>query len=272
MANKTPDSELVNLYEFVAGGLVGDIDARFTNSRFEMWNYDGKSPKPSCVLRVDLVNLADEAADAVEQVWSVSSSSPPAFLPVNEGRSLKRAGTATTLIGSSNYALLLESLAKYAFDTSRLGMDIGNLNGLEAHVIRQAAPPRAGMEHREGEREKTVLVVSAIHKMPWEAKAKTKAKPGTKPKTPANSGAAASAAAGAEAEAPGDEETGKKHLVPIVTDKGVIARGKLKALVFRAMTDEDAETRESVMSGIDNDAWLASIGLAAQGDNIMVAE
>ena len=148
------------------GGLLSDVDVVWKTPRFEMFDYEGKSPQPVPALMVDL-----ETADGEEQVQAWSMGSSKDWMPSEDGKTLVSVGDATMLKTNSNGALLIASLINAGFPEEKIGGDASIFEGLECHMIRVTAPERPGLKREKKDGfEQTVLQVSEIHKLPWEAK------------------------------------------------------------------------------------------------------
>ncbi len=148
------------------GGLVGDIDVTFKSVRTVMWDYNGKTPTPSPAIKAVLV---EESGEEVEQYWSCGQSKD--WAASEDGKTLVAVGSATGINGNSNAGIFIASLVSAGFPESKIGDDVTVFDGLKAHVVRQAtkregltATPRADGRTFE----QTVLIVSKIHKLPWE--------------------------------------------------------------------------------------------------------
>jgi hypothetical protein len=157
------------------GGLLDNEDVKVTESRFAMFDYGGKAqPVPAIMWKLDRM---DGSAQVI-QYWSIGKSTD--WMPSDDGKELLPIGKVTELVSSSNGMLLLSSLVNAGLSESKLGEDISIFDGMECHVNRVAAPTRKGMVNQK--ENATVLIVSKIHKLPWEKSTKSGSKT-TKPKS-----------------------------------------------------------------------------------------
>jgi hypothetical protein len=159
------------------GGLLDDVDVKIAESRFAMFDYGGKAqPVPAIMWKLD----AMDGGEPVTQYWSIGKSLD--WMPSDDGKELMPIGRATQLVSGSNGMLLLTSLINSGFPETKLGADISILDGMECHVNRVAAPVRKGLPNQK--ENQTILVVTKIHKLPWEkdapAAAAGKSKKGSK--------------------------------------------------------------------------------------------
>lgn len=163
------------------GGLLDDINAVVKESRFELFDYQGKAAaSPSLRMTLTL-----EDGSEASQNWSVGKVTD--WQPSDDGKTLVAIGRATNLNRQSNGALLLESIVNSGFPEDKIGDDISIFDGLEAHFVRVPAPERKGMTKRTDAAgnviESTVLTIDKIIRLPWDkAAAKGKAAPKAGPK------------------------------------------------------------------------------------------
>lgn len=163
----------LELDAFIQRGLISDVDVTFTNVRTGWFTYPGTQTVTAALL-ADLVT-AD--GNKVEQVWSAGADVQPdatgrLFLPTDATKS-------PALANSSNVFELIQSLMNAGFPKGRLQSgDVKTLDGLQAHVIRKATD-RAGLEPKKDKRgqdqKNTVMIVSAILKLPWETQGRAAA-------------------------------------------------------------------------------------------------
>lgn len=169
------------------GGLLDDVDVTITKSRFAMFDYGGKAqPVPAIMWELD----AGDGTSPITQYWSVGKALD--WMPSDDGKELVPIGKSTQLVNSSNGMVLLSSVVNAGVPESKLGADISIFEGMECHVNRVAAPERKGIQNRK--ENQTILVVTKIHKLPWEkgnGKAKAKGKGGGSKAAPAATDTAA---------------------------------------------------------------------------------
>lgn len=271
------------LGDFVAGGILPEGDYDFSNSRFENWDYDGKAAKPTLAFASTLTPA--EGGDPIDQRWSVGN--PEHFQPTEDGKGVVPVGTKTGLSKSSNFFLFMENLVNAGFPEDKLGNDASVFDGLRAHVVQIPQPKRnmptsnlvQGEQHQE--RERTLPVVTAIIKLPWEklpaAGAKTAAKPAA---APAGKGAAAAKPAATPAPAP--EATVEISEAMLTAMSGVldgqqsIERTQFRIKTFQALTKAvGAKQAQAEAKIFNNDeqlsAALAGVGYAIADKNIVLA-
>lgn len=174
------------------GGLIDDIDARITEARFVIWDYNG-APGARETLAAKL-NLVDADGATHEQYYSAGD--PKFFVPTNDGKEVESVGTRQALTKGSNLAELVQALANVGFDVSLLDAgDISVIEGVNAHWNRVAQPERkgGGIYKDEGESKRqgprTLLVPTKLL-----TGAAAKGKPAAKAAQASKPAAAASAA------------------------------------------------------------------------------
>jgi hypothetical protein len=171
------------------GGLLDDVDVKWKECLFEMWDYNGTQPTSSPALKV-VMELEND--DTAEQYFSAGSAKD--WDISDDGKMLIPTGSATGLNKTSNLAILIASLVEAGFPEDKIGADCSVFEGLEAHMVRVPAPKRGGLAkapRADGKTfEPTNLVVDKITKLPWEGKtgkgkagAKDTGKAGTSSKT-----------------------------------------------------------------------------------------
>jgi len=154
------------------GGLLDNVDVTWKEVLFEMWDYNGTLPL-SPALKV-VMSLDDETEAA--QYFSCGKAED--WTPSKDGKKLVPIGGARGLSKSCNFMILLDSLIKADFPEDKIGDDCSVFEGLEAHMIRVAAPKRPGLAPAKARAdgrtyERTNLVVDKILKLPWEKKGTT---------------------------------------------------------------------------------------------------
>lgn len=285
-----PESQGVSLRpsDMTAGGLVGDIDALWKESRFAQWDYNGKVPQPVPAWKVVMEDV--DTGEEFTQYFSMGSGKD--WVPSNDGKRLVAVGTASTLKTGSNGALLMASLVNSGFPEDKIGDDISMFDGLVAHMERQPAPKRSGLPKREvaegaEAREATVLVVTAIIKLPWE-KASTKPagapatkKAAAKPKAAAKSAPASVAPVSVEVPEGGgdvgssDAATAASEFVMgvLMENPDGVERKNLPSLAFKALAGLPTAVRaeacklvydEAFLSGEDK-PWAYADGVVSMG-------
>jgi hypothetical protein len=256
---------LLNPASFAQGGLIDDVDVTVKASRFELYDYDGKSQQPTLALHWTLV---DSDGLESEQYWSAGD--PKFFVPSKDGKEAIPVGSRTALAGGSNFAILISSLVNAGYPADDLGSDISVFEGMQVHVARVPQPKRSGIINRggENEREKTVLTVSKIINMPGEAPVKkagaaaAKATPAAaKAGTPA---AAKPAAAAKSAPAPAADTGDLDATLTDVTMEalaeagGSMTKKDLATIAFRAPAFTDAKSKAAAPKRAYADEFLTT--------------
>jgi hypothetical protein len=213
------------------------VDVNFESIAFVMFDYGGKAPITPCLKAV----LRPEGAEPVEQYWSVGS--PTDWSPSPDGKQIIAMGKATGLNRSSNCGLFLTSLLNCGFPADKLGTDISVVAGLKAHLNRLAVEKKRNVKE-DKKKDDTVLVVTKINSLPWEAAPAATATGAT----PGPAAAATPATGGL-----GDEVTGflLGHL-----GAGPVAKQALPALVFKGF--EAHPGRNQILQMVYDDAFLGA--------------
>lgn len=160
---------MFNPNNMAEGGLLQDLDAKFMEVGFVMWDYNGQQ-KPGPALQVNLMDLEGKMHT---QYFSAGDSK--FFVPSDDNTTLVPVGDRNKLASGSNFGKLMTSLVNCGYPADRLDSTDNIqelLTGLEVHLIRETVE-RKGMvkSPRPGEKEPrpdTVLVVSQIHHYPWD--------------------------------------------------------------------------------------------------------
>lgn len=151
------------------GGLLGDVDVTFQSTRFCMWDYNGKQPTE--VPAIHPVFLVEDTGEVHESEYL---SCGQGWVASEDGKRLIATGSSSGLNANSNGGLFIASIVNAGFPEDKIGDDISVFDGMKAHVIRQVTK-REGLQkapRADGRSfEPTVLVVSKIHKLPWEGQA-----------------------------------------------------------------------------------------------------
>lgn len=224
--------------DFTRGGLVDDVTAEIVGSRFELFDYGGKStagPQPALKL-----SIKDEEGNEYEQYYSAGDSK--FFVPSDDGTKLVPVGTRTSLAEGSNFAFFMGHLFDAGGDAvaELVGDDISVLEGMVAHFTRVPQPERKGLPAQPGQQDrgpKTTLVIDNIVSMPGEAKKATGGKAAPKPaaKAPAGKAAAKAPAAAASNNGGGDlDETLQSIVMEVLSETSPLPKAKLAGAVFKA--------------------------------------
>lgn len=149
-------------------GLLDDAKVRFTESRFGMFDYGGKSPEAPAFIS-KLVDIEDESEN--EQVWTVGGT-PQDWEIGDDGESLvpisKKAEKGINI--NSNFGQLLVSLGNNGFPAETLDdMDASDFDDMEAHVIRVEG--KANVKDDDGKKKgNETVVVDEIMTLPGDLK------------------------------------------------------------------------------------------------------
>lgn len=148
------------------GGLLGDVDVTFKSVKFCMWDYNGSQPTANPAIKAELV---EESGEVNEQYWSCGQAKD--WVASDDGKRLIAVGSASGINVNCNGGIFIASVVNAGFPEDKIGDDISVFDGMKAHVIRQVTK-REGLTkapRADGRTfDPTVLVVSKIHKLPWE--------------------------------------------------------------------------------------------------------
>jgi len=150
-------------------GLFSSGPATIKDALFATYDYGGKM-KPVPVL---LVTYSRDGEEDYEQPYSVGSGG---WRPSDDGARLLPKAGQTGLPTTCNASLFFNSLRDTGFPMDRLDDEVGVLAGLDLEVIRVPQPKREGLEDSKGGREKTILLVRKILRLPWEKSSRRGAK------------------------------------------------------------------------------------------------
>lgn len=258
------------------GGLVDDADLTVKCARFEMNDYGGKSDSgPQCVLKL---TVADDEGAEFEQLYSTGQGFVPNedADPDKSGVEILPIGNKTAPSGSSNFALLINSVVNQGFPEDLLDSgSIAVLEGLKGHWNQVAQPKRANLPTRPGQndRPKTTLLLTSLISLPGE---KAPAKPGaTASKTAAKSGA------GTTVKADTPATTGDSALTEELVGElmAVVANGPVKKVaiapaLFKGI-DNTNQNKKALIAMAGKNEVLSSLGeygLAFDGTTLKMAE
>ncbi len=154
------------------GGLLNDVVVTISNARTLMFDYGGKSPVAAPAIALD---MTIEGEEPVAQYFSMGS--PDNWQATEDGKGFQAVGTAVAPTKTAKGMLFLASLVDNGFPEDDLDSDnISCLNGTVAHVIQAPAPTYAGLQQKEGDRPRTILLVDEVVSLPSEAKTSKKGK------------------------------------------------------------------------------------------------
>jgi len=241
------------------GGLIDDVDVTIESCRAALWDYNGQIPSPVVALAVTMIG-----AEGAKAIQYYSAGDPKHFVPSQDGRKFVPVGSATGLNENTNAMMFLVSLVNAGFPEDKIGDDLGVFDGTMAHVNRVPQPARPGLgggvTGKVGK--PTVLVVSKIHKLPWEnaanlAKGQAKTKTAKTASAPV---AVAEQASGPAANGQGDL-TGKatEGLLAILAEKGgSITKAQIAQAAFKYF-QKDAD-RNQLVQMVYKDEFLGGEG------------
>lgn len=148
------------------GGLIDDVDVTIKECKFVAWDYNGNIQEPVLALGVTFV---DDDGNEADQYFSAGDLK--SFVPSKDGKQALPVGTKTGLNDGSNFALFLLSALNAGFPEDRLESDISIFTGMYCHIKRIPQPKRSGIaDTNTSGREKTVVTIEKIHRLPWDAK------------------------------------------------------------------------------------------------------
>lgn len=264
--------------DMVKGGLLDDVDVEVLHAQVKVWDYDpldtghGTLGIETLALRLDMKELA--SGEESFQMWSIGDTGQ--FAPYDtedrDGVGIKMIGDRSALVETSNFGILSASLVECGFPRDKLKpgrVDI--LDGLQMHVIRQAAPKRKGLgSEREG-RESTILLCQNIIKLPWDRKKKGAAKKAASRK--AAGGKAPESASGSGPISSDVNDATMSMLVSILDQKGgTIAMKSVKAaglsVIVREKLTTDAGARKQILQLATDEEWLTENGFTVSDGSV----
>lgn len=236
------------------GGLLDDVDVTFEDMSFVIWDYQGKSEKPALAV---LGILVDSDGEKHEQYWSAGDASR--FQPSEDGKTAVRVGSSGGgLTNSTNAAQLFKSIVDAGFPEDKITQSLECFEGMAAHVQRVAQPKRSGLPAQDGERERTVLVVTKINKMPWEKKPTGAAGKGKPAPAPApGKGKAATAPVPASGDV---SEEAAATLLAIIEGKESVKVSSLPVLSLKHLAGN--ANRFAILAMLKDGDFLASLAEA----------
>ena len=109
------------------GGLLNDVNVKWKECRFELWDYQGTQPNAVPALKVTME--VEDMEEPVDQYFSAGSARD--WIPSKDGRKLMSAGVARGINKTSNLAILINSLIEAEFPPDRIEEDCTVFEGLE---------------------------------------------------------------------------------------------------------------------------------------------
>lgn len=266
---------------FTSGAGLNEGDYQLTDHSIVLWDYDGKMATNVLALRVTAQpgrvqgkNFTPEG-EPIHQHYSIGDAG--AFGPDDTGKKIVAIGTRASLGKGSNFYIYMENLINAGFPEDRFDNDVSVFDNMVVHITPIPAPKRnlpqsnlvAGNPEQQ-QRDRTIPVVSLIHRMPWEAAGGAPAKAAGK--TPAKTPAKAAAPAPAEVESSGDltEDLGVR-IGGILNGAATMARTVLRVNLFKTLNADkvDQTTRDAMMKVFSNDDELGAV-LAGVGEGYYI--
>jgi hypothetical protein len=247
-----PSSNMVSLKpsDQSQGGILDDTDVTFSAMEFIEYDYDGKADHPVLALHV----VMNDGENDHEQYFSAGSLER--FRPSEDGTYIERVEgvQAKGLATSSNAAIFLASIVAAGFPEDKISGTVTPFIGINAHVIRVPQPNRKGLAvPQEGEREKTVLTVATINRMPWD---KPGAKTAAKPAATAAGKKAAPAPAPVEADDDVSEEAANTLAAILEAKGGSVLRTGIAAASFKIL--QGNPNRAAILKQLADEDFLGT--------------
>ena len=249
--------------DFTTGGLIDDVDVTVSEARFVMWDYAGqvRDPVPALAVSMEVGGEGTPLTETYTQYYSAGDARN--LMPSSDGKALDVIGGSGGLKTSSNAGQFLVSLVNAGFPEDRLlEGDISVMDGLEAHVHRIPQPERKGIVKDPGKtREATILVVSKIHRFPWDAKKPKTTGGGSVSRMPAakaSTGPSTAAEAHAVAGAAHMEKARTVVLGILTGSGGSILKNRLTAEVFKVLASDP--DRQAIVGLVYQDSFLGGEG------------
>jgi hypothetical protein len=252
--------------DFIAGGLLDDVDATWKNVKFEMYDYEGKADKAPCFAADMVTGTESKPEDIVRQRWSCGSAEN--WEPSPDGMYLTPIGSDTELRKASNMFLLMTSLLEAGFPRATLGEGCAsNFEGLKAHMRRKEGPKRGNLPQqqtrrvvggKEYERDNKILLVEKILELPKQGAQDEVPKKGKK--------AAAKEEAAPKQETSGDVESKAKDVLTniILGGNGKANKKDIPAAGFKILgSDPD---RNKILALLFKDEWITANGFVVAQD------
>lgn len=243
----------INPAQAVAGGsLIDDADVIVRSVRTGFTDYNGTIQVP-----VPALLITYQTADGAVQQQFYSAGDQKNFVPSDDQRRFVRVGKQTGLGETTNALGWILSAINSGFPADKVGDDVSVFDGMECHITKVPQPKRSFAQGTAAPvgGEKTYLVVSKIHKLPWENKGMVAAAPmmQTSPMV-----AAAPAPVPAQPSAPAANLHGKATqtvMAILISKGGQIAKAQIAQEAFSQLA-KDPE-RNAVVQMIYNDAFLS---------------
>lgn len=254
----------LNPEDFTQGGLLDDIDVLFAECRWVEWDYNGAIDHPTLALKVNFEFDDNGKQETSEQYYSGGELNR--FQPSADGRQAIAVAGARGMNNNTNAAMLIKSIIEQGFPVDKFGNgDVGSLDGLQAHINRVPQPKRGGniSDKNNAGYEKTVAVVTKIHRMPWETGNAKAGTAGARTAAAKPSTAAPRASTGAPAASNGDagdlNEEAAGVLLEVLTNKGgSVKKSQLAPASFKPLTGNP--NRSEILKLMADENWLIEQG------------
>lgn len=250
------------------GGILDDMDVVLKSLGFCLYDYGGTIDKPTLALLVIMVD-----PDGTEHEQYFSAGDPNRFQPSADGKYVVAVAGAKGLSTSSNAAIFLKSIVDQGFPEDRITHTVEPFEGMEAHVVRIPQPKRSGLVQAEGARDKTVLVVSKINRLPWEKTGTGKAAPKLSASRTAAPSSTKTAPAATNGEASDLAEEAQGLILQLLENKGgEVKKTGVGAGAFKLLTGN--ANRGELLKLMTDDGFLsegAESGLWAYENNTISA-
>lgn len=272
------------LGNFAAGGGLVDGEYLLQKHTIENWDYGGKGSQ-TIALHVRAVpgkatgkNFAPHSSEGQDQYYSIGD--PTAFGPDPTGTKVVAIGTRAQLSNSSNFFIFLENLVNAGFPEDKFDNDVSVFDGMVVRITNIPAPKRSiasnvvAQGDQSQQRERTIPVVSAVIKLPWESgnvatKAAAPAKAAAQAAAPAQTQAAPAAAAPAAGGGTPEENLGV-FLATVLNGAASLQRTQARVQVFKAMSGSlTVPDRDAALKIFNDDNALSAV-LAGIGDGYYV--
>lgn len=236
---------------FVAGGLIDDVDAKITEAKFMMYDYNG-----SADVSVPALGLELELTDGTKHESYYSAGDAKFWAPSGDGKTLVATGDKSALTNQSKLGIFIAELVAAGFPEDKLSSgDISVLVGLTAHWQRKADPKRTGLVRtgKNADREQSTLIVVKILGLPGEA---VKASPTKAAAGQPTTATAASSSTGTSADVDGPATEILLEVLP--ANGGSIAKNRLSQAVFKAISKGHPHeaSKSAITSRVFNDEFL----------------
>ena len=238
------------------GGILDDADVLIKSMLFTTFDYNGQT-EPGLSLEVVF-----QQENGEETTQNYSAGKLERMVPSADGRYTEQAvgANATGLNDNCNAGMFMRSLVEQGFPEDKIDEAQGStevFEGTVVHVNQQAQKKRAGLANQD-DRQRTILLVTRILQLPWEAEGA--AKPAAKAPAQVKGGKVSLVKPnGAAATSPADDlndEAGAAILQVLEKNNGTVAKKVLGMQVFRVLGQ--SPNRSAILNLVASDDFLAS--------------